>query len=272
MDWPEDAKFLTSEEKELVAYRLSHDMNAGVARMDTLNRPAVKRIFRDWKIWCATCIYICVTTTGYATNFFIPTILTDFGWTSASAQVHTIPVYAVGAVLTLFCAWWSDRIQHRYAFTIGGITLAVIGYIILLCQGHKGVVNPIPIGVRYASIFFITSGNYIAQPLAIVWLANNMGGHYKRSFAAALQIGIGNVGGIIGSNIFLAAEQPYYKTGYGTGMGMLIAGALFCSIFYFGMMKENKIRDAGGRDYRLSLPEDEVKNMGDDYPSFRFNG
>ncbi len=272
-DWPEDAKFLTSEEKELIAHRLANDGHAAVARMDTLDKPAVKRIFSDWKIWVAVCIYICVTTTGYATNFFIPTILKEFGWTSASAQIHTIPVYAVGTVVTLFCAWWSDRIQHRYAFTIGGITLAVIGYIILLCQGHAGEKhNPIPVGVRYMSIFFITSGNYIAQPLAVVWLANNMGGHYKRSFGAALQIGVGNVGGIIGSNIFLSNQAPYYKTGYGTGMGLLVAGAVFCSIFYFGMMRENKIRDAGGRDDRLLLPEAELKNLGDDHPSFRYNG
>ncbi len=159
-------------------------------------------------------------------------------------------MYAVGTVLTLFCAWWSDRIQHRYAFTIGGITLATVGYIIVLCQGPLKV-KPghyrMPIGVRYMSIFFITSGNYITQPLAVVWLANNMGGHYKRSFGAALQIGIGNIGGIIGSNIYLANQAPSYKTGYGTGMGLLLFGGVLCSIFYLGMMWENNKRDRGER-------------------------
>ena len=52
VDGPEQAKFLTSEEKALIAYRLANDGNSGVARMDTLNATAVKRIFRDWKIWC----------------------------------------------------------------------------------------------------------------------------------------------------------------------------------------------------------------------------
>jgi MFS family permease len=219
-----------------------------------------------------TAIYICVTTTGYSTAFFIPTILNEFGYSPSSSQLHTIPVYAVGAVLTLFVAWWSDRIQHRYAFTIGGVALATVGYIILLCQGPLKEVHRMPIGVRYLAIFFITSGNYITQPLAVVWLANNMSGHYKRSFGAAIQIGIGNVGGIIGSNIYLANQAPYYKTGYGTGMGMLLAGGVFCTIFYFGMKWENKIRDNGGRDDRLSLPREELENLGDDHPEFRFNG
>jgi hypothetical protein len=129
-----------------------------------------------------------------------------------------------------------------------------------------------PIGIRYMSIFFITSGNYITQPLAVVWLANNMGGHYKRSFGAALQIGIGNVGGIIGSNIYLATEAPYYRTGYGTGMALLLLGGVFCSILYFGMMWENKKRDRGERNDRLLLPKEQLENLGDDHPEFRFNG
>jgi len=52
VDWPEDAKFLTTEEKALIAYRLANDGNSGVARMDSLTNDALKRIFRDWKIWC----------------------------------------------------------------------------------------------------------------------------------------------------------------------------------------------------------------------------
>src|ERR1035437_9940253 len=141
-------------------------------------------------------MYMCVATTGYATSFYSPTILKDLGWTASSAQLHTIPIYVVGAVLTLFCAWWSDRIQHRFAFTIGGLSLAVVGYIIMLCQGHKGSPHRLERGVLYMAIFFITTGNYICQPLLVVWLANNMSGHYKRSFGAALQIGFGNIGGI----------------------------------------------------------------------------
>ncbi len=52
VDWPEDAKFLTADEKALIAHRLANDGNSGIARMDTLNKDALNRIFRDWKIWC----------------------------------------------------------------------------------------------------------------------------------------------------------------------------------------------------------------------------
>jgi hypothetical protein len=206
---------------------------------------------------------MCVTTTGYATNFFMPTILTQLGWRAADAQLHTIPIYGVGFIVTLACSWWSDRIQHRYAFTVVGLTIACIGYVVLLCEAH------VSIGARYTALFLVNVGNYITQPLAVVWLANNIGGHYKRAFSTALQIGLGNIGGIIGSNIFLANEAPRYPTGYGTGLGLLLLGIVLCTAFWQGLKLENKKRDRGERDYRLSLPE--VENLGDDHPEFRYN-
>lgn len=149
--------------------------------------------------------------------------------------------------------------------------LAIVGYIILLAQGPIHIQHRLPIGVRYTAIFFITSGNYITQPLAVVWLANNMAGHYKRSFGAAIQIGIGNIGGIIGSNIYLANEAPYYRTGYSTGLALLLLGGISCTMLFLGMRLENKKRDNGERDYRFLLPKEQLENLGDDHPHFRFN-
>jgi hypothetical protein len=217
-------------------------------------------------------MYMCITTTGYATNFFIPTILTEFGWLAADAQLHTIPIYVVGTFVTLTAAWLSDRLQHRFLFTVGGVLISAIGYIILLNQGTIGAADGLPSSVKYMALFFITSGGYITQPLCVVWLANNMGGHYKRAFATAMQIGLGNIGGIYGSSIFLAWESPKYPTGYGTGLALLLLCGVMCVVFYFGLMAENRVRERGGRDYRLSLEKRELENLGDDHPVFRFNG
>lgn len=58
-DWPEDAKFLN--QKDLIAHCLAADGNSGVARMDRLNKAALKRIFGDWKIWCGYVLSLCTT-------------------------------------------------------------------------------------------------------------------------------------------------------------------------------------------------------------------
>jgi hypothetical protein len=106
----------------------------------------------------------------------------------------------------------------------------------------------------------------------VVWLNNNLGGHYKRGVGAAIQLSIGNCSGIVASNIFLPAQAPRYLLGYGLGLGFVWLCVLAACVFNFWIRRENKIRDAGGRDDRLDLPEEERNNLGDDHPSFRFTG
>ncbi|KAK5635927.1 hypothetical protein RRF57_011638 [Xylaria bambusicola] len=99
-------------------------------------------------------------------------------------------------------------------------------------------------------------------------MANNVSGHYKRSVSSALQIGFGNVGGIVASNIFLQSEAPRYTTGYGVSLSFLGLCALSSTVLFFGIKRENKKRGRGERDYRLE--KDDAHNMGDDHPSWRF--
>ena len=164
VDWPETATFLTLSERALLIKRLSID--SGEARMDVLNRRSAKRIFSDWKIYCGILMYMGVVNTGYATSFFIPTIIEELGFTATMSQVRSIPIFIVAAAAALIVAWCTDRAKHRYGFTIAGVLVGLVGYVILLCQ--RRVHN----GVRYMACFFITSGGYMTQPVTWVWLNN----------------------------------------------------------------------------------------------------
>jgi hypothetical protein len=87
-----------------------------------------------------------------------------------------------------------------------------------------------------------------------------------------MQIGLGNAGGIVASNVFITNQSPDYKVGYGTSLAMLLMCGSCCVVFYMGLMAENRKRDRGGRDYRFTDERDELENMGDDHPDFRFGG
>jgi hypothetical protein len=97
-----------------------------------------------------------------------------------------------------------------------------------------------------------------------------MGGHYKRSIATAMQIGLGNAGGIVASNVFITNQSPRYPVGYGTSLAMLLICGFACTVFYFGLKAENRKRDRGGRDYRFTDEREDLSNMGDDHPDFRY--
>lgn len=209
-------------------------------------------------------MFIGVATTGYSISFFTPTILAQLGWTSVRAQVMSIPIYCVATVATLCVAVTSDIVKHRYSFIMLGCLISIIGYAILLNTAR------VSIQIRYMALFFIPTGGWIAQPVVISWLNNNMGGHYKRGVGTAAQIGTGNIAGLIASNVYITTEAPFYKTGYSTGLGMILMMGVAATVNLLYCMWENRQRDQGKRDHRLSLPAEEVANLGDDHPSFRF--
>ena len=209
-------------------------------------------------------MYLGVVNTGYSTSFFTPTILKELGWTSVHAQVLSIPIYIVACVVALITAVLTDRMRHRYAFIMTGIIVATVGYVILLAQKGVGV------KVRYLALYLVMAGGYITQPVTLVWLNNNLGGHYKRSIGSAVQVGLGNCGGIIASNIYITTQAPTYVIGYGVSVGLLWLCGLASTAFFIGMRLENRKRDRGERDDRYDLPREELENLGDDHPRFRY--
>ncbi|KAH7138152.1 major facilitator superfamily domain-containing protein [Dendryphion nanum] len=258
-DWPETATFLTESERALLIARLSAD--SGAATMNRLDKRATKRIFSDPKIYLGTLAYFGIVNTGYAGSFFIPTIVRELGYTASAAQIRSIPIFAVATVTAIGAAWVTDRARHRYAFCIVGLVVASIGYILLLAQDNLST------GVKYFALFLIVPGGYITQPITLVWMSNLVSGHYKRSVSSAMQVGFGNIGGIVASNVFLDREKPTYVTGYGVSLGMLwICGAACTALFFFAKWENGK-RERGERDWRLE--EEDADNLGDDHPHFR---
>ncbi|PVI07003.1 MFS general substrate transporter, partial [Periconia macrospinosa] len=258
-DWPETAKFLTDAERNLLVTRLSTD--AGSATMSRLDSRAARRIFRDPKIYLGALMYFGIVNTGYAGSFFIPTIIQELGYKASAAQVRTIPIFVVATVTALTASWLSDRLKHRFWLCIFGLVVSSIGYILLLAQAHLSA------GVKYFALFLVMPGGFITQPITLVWISNQVSGHYKRSVTSAIQVGFGSIGGIVASNIFLPRESPGYKTGYGVSLGMLWICGIACVSLFFLVKWENAKRERGERDYRLS--EVDADNLGDDHPQFR---
>ncbi|KAF2225703.1 putative transmembrane transporter [Elsinoe ampelina] len=269
-DWPHQAKFLTAAERQFWSKRTLNDLG-GHAKMDKLTKATILRTIKDWKIWCGALMYMSVGTSGYSTSLFMPSILATLGYSGVQAQVQSIPIWVVATVVCFCVGILSDRVKHRYGFIIAGLTLAMIGYAILLGQGPLpkpgGPPMGLPVRVRYFALYAITSGTYIAQPVVIVWLSNCLGGSTKRSIGSAIQICFGNFSGIIASNIFSPRAAPRNIGPYATIIGLLCLCGFLSTCFAIGLVAENKRRDRGERDHLLQLNEE----LGDDHPTFRFS-
>ena len=169
-------------------------------------------------------------------TYFIPTILSQYKYSPISTQLHSVAPFAVAWAFSLVVSFASDRLQHRFAFVIFPLLIALAGVGILF-NVHS---NP---SVEYAAIFLVAMGVFGALPVAVCWYIMNLQGHTQRSIGSAWMIGFGNVGGIVATFSFLAVDAPFYHTGYSViTFGLcLMAGV---SITYaIGLWLENR-RDA----------------------------
>ena len=88
-------------------------------------------IMRDWKIYISGFNYFFCVTTSYSIALALPSILASMGYTAVQAQLLSIGPYAAAFVASVTIAIIADHTQHRYRYCLIGITVAVIGYIIV---------------------------------------------------------------------------------------------------------------------------------------------
>ena len=91
----------------------------------------------------------------------------------------------------------------------------------------------------------------------------------------ALLISVGNMGGIMGSNIYLGREAPKYRTGFGCSLAMCIAAIGMTFVLRWAYTRENAKKDQLFKDHseaevRARYSEQELIDLGDKNPFFRY--
>ena len=149
----------------------------------------------------------------YTLSLFLPTIIKQLGYTAAQAQLLTVPPYAVATVLTIIVAIASERTRKRAPFVLASSSLAIIGYIILLTAPKK---EP---GVSYVDTILAAAGIYPSCAIVLSWAAANVSGQSKRATATAMTITIGNLGAVLGTQLYRPNTSPRWYLGHGFALG-----------------------------------------------------
>ncbi|EAT81899.2 hypothetical protein SNOG_10505 [Parastagonospora nodorum SN15] len=127
---------------------------------------------------------------------------------------------------------WLKVIWLRFPFILCGIMSVLVGWSINIAYSEREGVSA---AVRYFSLFAMSSGTFIQMTMTTSWLANNLRGRASLAVGTAIILGIGNCANFVSSNVFIKHEAPYYPTAFRTGMGLTIAGAVFC-LAYVGLL------------------------------------
>ena len=136
-NYPATATFLSEEERARVYTRLKASNDA--TRDEAFSWKNVTMALKDPKVLLYGLGFHTMSLPLYTLSLFLPTIIKALGYTSAQAQLLTVPPYSVATVLTLIVAVASEKTKIRAPFIMGTSSLAIIGYIILLTSTKPGV-------------------------------------------------------------------------------------------------------------------------------------
>lgn len=271
-DSPHNAKLLTPREREYLIHKLrsqnspESQVTGKEKRQSKIHH--LKLALTDLQVWLQALMYLGVTTPIYGISLFLPTIVKSMGYTSSRAQLMTVPIYVVAAVVSITLAYVSDHFRLRSPIVLSCLILQVIGFSIALATDVR--VKP---KVLYGAMILACTGAYAILPAAISWHASNLGHNVtqKKAIAMALQIGIGNFGGCISSNIYRNQDAPLYKLGHGLELMFALIGiiaALFLVVLY-KWRNRRKEMDLATDKYAAYTAED-FDAMCDADPHFKY--
>lgn len=234
IDYPQNAHkawwFLSKNEADIILRRLEADRSDTEAdqvfEWGKFLRPAL-----DWRVWGYGWIYTLVftnffcmfrlrqiansdssslsTLTAYAVSYFMPMILKlQLGFSTEASQLLTTPPYIFGGILMCVEGWLCDRWRIRSPVIIYNSLQSIVGLCIMSWTKNSGV--------QYLGVFLVSSGSSANFPAVMAWQANNIRGHWTRSFCSALLTSMGGLGGIIGALVFRSQDAPTYTPGVTT--------------------------------------------------------
>ncbi|KAK5106595.1 hypothetical protein LTS08_000716 [Lithohypha guttulata] len=250
-DYPETAKFLTQDEKDIIINNLPNTQPKSLA--ETWNWQQAKALFRDPTFPTFTLVWIFHSIGGWGVSTVLPTVIFELGLTgSAEAQLMTMPTYAFGCTCLILIGW----LIHRRKITpwIAALCLEVfacICYVVLIC------VRP-PI-IRYIFVTFATACSICIYP--IIWPERIRAAHGTTT--AGLAIGTTNAAaqltGIVGPEVYQSKFGPMYRVSFSVSIGMLVGAILVISATWYLVRR----RDLEAMKHANDVDDDVVSEKDD---------
>lgn len=127
------------------------------------------------------------------------------------------------------------------------------------------------VSLKYSGSSQLPPRMYPILPGVYAWNIANLAGPSKRAIGIAWLVCVGNIGGLIGSYIYIEKEAPKYPTGFGTSFAFASAGILACFALEFALWKINK-RNARftEEDVRAQYSDADLKRVGDRSPLYKY--
>ncbi|KAI1655619.1 MFS general substrate transporter [Daldinia decipiens] len=247
-DYPEDAKWLSIQERDLAVQRLHIEGSKGHHKAMTW--ADAKATLVDWRLWGHYLVYFGISTPFSSLSLFTPSITAGLGYHNLQAQLMTVPPYAVAYVVQILTSWSADHFNARGLHSAALATIGAVGFL------ASAVLPADAYASRYGCLIVAASGTFACIPPLLGWLSSNIFSTASVGLAIALNIGLGGAPGqIVGVWIYKADEALLgYPTGHWTNAALLFMVAVGCVMLrvYYAFRNKKIIRGAiDGEEVRL---------------------
>ena len=112
---------------------------------------------------------------------------------------------------------------------------------------------------------------YPILPGVNAWNVANTPNPAKRAISIGFLVCVGNIGGLIGSYIYIDREAPRYPTGFGSSFAFASAGIVAALILEFSLHRLNKKKALmSEEEIRSKYTDEELERMDEKSPLFKY--
>ncbi|OJD29215.1 high-affinity nicotinic acid transporter [Diplodia corticola] len=200
---PRSNSWLTPREQEYLEARLAD--NAPKTHEPSFRKTEVMAALKDLRTYSFMLIHFTMNLAGYGLTWQLPTITTALGYAGLPRnQLLNIPPAAGSVLCIIFCGWFL-----RQAYLTRPMFVMMINVIMLIAYGVLAGVSS-----RVAVYTCIVIGYAMSAAICVpffTWRSSTLSGATGAAFGLALQNCVGQVGGVVGPQLF---QDKYAYNGY----------------------------------------------------------
>ncbi|KAH0825683.1 hypothetical protein J3R83DRAFT_10884, partial [Lanmaoa asiatica] len=264
VDFPSSATFLTPEEHAYLIWRKKYD-NSTIGeeeRFALSYRPS-----SDWQVYLHLLVYMSTAGVLVLNSLLSHHTSSHVGFSVNLLMLDNSHIYL--AFVLLIWVHCSDKLETRSAFIYAGLLLLLIGYFIHISEASNNV--------KYFGTILIITGSYTSFPGVVsgYHLGNNLAGQYKRAVGMMFHISFRNFSGAIAANICRLQDSPRFILGHAlelmfVGIGLIVVPILVVLYKHLNHARDEALRPRIKRREKLQLSIQELKDLGDHTPDFRY--
>jgi len=198
---PDDARFLSHNEKEVVAQRLRED-HSGVG-LKVLRVRSVLETFLDAQTWLLSILTVLNVLSSGVITTYSSILIKNFGYNPKQAALLNMP----GGVVSIICLMTSTYIitkgYQRWFAIIGALVVALLGACLMSFSPKKNH------AALLAGIYLINA-SVAPYALILATAGANYRGYTRKIAGSAIIAAAFSVANIIGPQTFRAKDAPNY--------------------------------------------------------------